>query len=49
MNFEHDIRILTDQCVFARSVYLHGRTLFEESSAADSDRMKRAAPIFFVI
>jgi hypothetical protein len=42
-----DIVVFADHCVFMRSVYLHGRILFEQSSTKDSARMKRAAPVFF--
>jgi hypothetical protein len=42
-----DIAIFADHCVFIRSVYLHGKILFESSSDEDKARMTRAAPIFF--
>jgi hypothetical protein len=44
---DEDIAIFANNCVFMRSIYLHGRTLFETSSANDRDRMTRAAPTFF--
>jgi len=42
-----DIAIFADHCVFMRSVYLHGRILFETSTGEDKARMSRAAPTFF--
>ncbi len=43
----YDILVFLDHCVFMRSVYLHGKILFEHSSAKDKARMTGAAPIFF--
>jgi hypothetical protein len=41
---DEDIAIFANNCVFMRSIYLHGRTLFETSSVNDRTR---AAPTFF--
>jgi hypothetical protein len=42
-----DISIFVDNCVFARSVYLHGLALFEESTDRDKQRMSRTAATLF--
>jgi AbiU2 len=42
-----DILVFANQCVFMRSIYLHGKLLFEQSSAKDKSRMTRSAPVFF--
>lgn len=47
MTLEQDIEIFTGHCVFMRSIYLHGRSLFEISSADDRALMEQTAGIFF--
>jgi AbiU2 len=42
-----DISIFIDNCVFARSVYLHGSALFEQSTDRDKQRMSRTAGTLF--
>jgi hypothetical protein len=42
-----DVAVFADNCVFMRSIYLHGRTLFELSSAEDKERMSKTAGTFF--
>jgi hypothetical protein len=42
-----DISIFIDSCVFARSAYLHGLALFEQSTDRDKQRMSRTAGILF--
>lgn len=46
-NPNEDIAIFADHSVFMRSVYLHGRALFEASTDKEKARMSRAAPTFF--
>ena len=46
-NSTQDIEIFTDHCVFMRSIYLHGKLLFETSTTDDKARMERAAHVFF--
>lgn len=46
-NPEEDIAIFANHCVFMRSIYLHGKILFEASTDEDKARMSRAAPTFF--
>jgi AbiU2 len=46
-NPKEDIAIFAEHCVFMRSVYRHGRILFEASTDEDKARMTRAAPVFF--
>jgi hypothetical protein len=47
MNQDEDIAIFADHCVFMRSIYLHGKILFEARTEEDRARMSRAAPTFF--
>ena len=47
VNPDEDIAIFANHCVFMRSIYLHGKILFETSTGEDKDRMSRAAPTFF--
>jgi hypothetical protein len=47
INPDEDIAIFANHCVFMRSIYLHGRTLFESSTVKDKERMTRAAATFF--
>jgi len=47
MNPDEDIAIFANHCVFMRSIYLHGKILFEASTEEDRARMSRAAPTFF--
>jgi hypothetical protein len=42
-----DITVFSDNCVFVRSLYLHGKGLFEHSTVKDRQRMEKAAPVFF--
>jgi hypothetical protein len=42
-----DIQIFADHCVFVRSVYLHGKNLFELSTDKERQRMERTAQVFF--
>jgi hypothetical protein len=42
-----DIKVFADHCVFMRSIYMHGRALFETSTDKEKTRMEQAAPIFF--
>jgi AbiU2 len=42
-----DVSIFFHYCVYVRSVYMHGRTLFETADQADKDRLTNAAPVFF--
>jgi hypothetical protein len=46
-NPNEDIVVFANNCVFMRSIYLHGKTLFEDSSADDKERMSLAAATFF--
>jgi hypothetical protein len=43
----HDIVVFANHCVFMRSIYLHGKILFEHSNAKERARMARTAPVFF--
>jgi hypothetical protein len=47
VNPNEDIAIFADHCVFMRSIYLHGKILFEASTGEDKARMSLAAPTFF--
>jgi hypothetical protein len=47
VNPNEDIVIFANHCVLMRSIYLHGKTLFEFSTDEDKARMSRAAPVFF--
>jgi hypothetical protein len=52
MNVEHDdetkdILKFSNDCVLMRSIYVHGRMLFQDSTNDEIDRMHRAAPVFF--
>ena len=47
VNPDEDISIFANHCVFMRSIYLHGKFLFETSTDEDKGRMSRAAPTFF--
>lgn len=40
-----DISIFINDCVFARSIYLHGLALFEQSTDRDKQRMSRTAEV----
>jgi hypothetical protein len=42
-----DIIVFANHCVFMRSIFLHGKILFEQSSERDMGRMRGAAPVFF--
>ena len=42
-----DISIFINDCVFARSIYLHGLALFEQSTDRDKQRMSRTAEVLF--
>jgi HEPN superfamily AbiU2-like protein len=42
-----DIEIFANYCVFMRSIYLHARELFENSSADDKVLMRSTAGTFF--
>jgi AbiU2 len=42
-----DIEIFANYCVFMRSIYLHARELFENSSADDKALMRSTAGTFF--
>jgi hypothetical protein len=42
-----DIAIFIDTCVFARSTYLHGIALFDQSTDRDKQRMSRTAGTLF--
>lgn len=42
-----DIAVFANNCVFMRSIYLHGQILFEASSDKDKARMAQAASTFF--
>jgi hypothetical protein len=46
-NPNEDIVIFANTCVFMRSIYLHGKSLFEHSTADDKARMSRAAATLF--
>ena len=46
-NPDEDIAIFAENCVFMRSIYLHGQTLFDRSTADDKDRMARTANTLF--
>jgi hypothetical protein len=46
-SIDEDICVFAEHCVFMRSVYLHGKKLFEHSTPEDKDRMGRAAPTLF--
>jgi hypothetical protein len=43
---DHDVSTFADYCVYVRSVYMHGKTLFE-SDQADKDMLAETAPVFF--
>jgi len=47
VNPNEDIAIFANHCVFMRSIYLHGKILFEASTDEDNARMLRVAPTFF--
>ena len=47
MNPDEDIYIFAENCVFMRSIYLHGKALFEQSTPEDKSRMERTARTFF--
>lgn len=42
-----DVAIFADYAVYVRSVYMHGRTLYETADDADKAVMERTAPVFF--
>ena len=42
-----DITVFSENCVFVRSLYLHGKGLFERSTDNERRRMENAAPVFF--
>ena len=42
-----DVAIFADYAVYVRSVYMHGRTLYEISDDADKAIMAGVAPVFF--
>ncbi len=42
-----DIKVFADRCVFIRSIYQHGRILFELSTPEEKDIMWRTAEVFF--
>jgi hypothetical protein len=42
-----DVSIFTDYCVYVRSVYMHGSTLFETADQDDRDMLVNTAPVFF--
>jgi hypothetical protein len=42
-----DVSIFADYCVYVRSVYMHGKTLFETVDQAEKDILTNAAPVFF--
>lgn len=42
-----DVAIFADYAVYVRSVYMHGRTLYETADQADKDIMESAAPVLF--
>jgi hypothetical protein len=44
---DEDIVIFANHCVFVWSLYLHGKTLFENSGDDDKGRMERTAPVLF--
>jgi len=44
---KEDVEIFADHCVLMRSIYLHGKILFEESTRREKTLMSRAANIFF--
>jgi hypothetical protein len=44
---DEDIIAFANTCAFMRSIYLHGRMLFEHSDNDERDRMHRIAPVFF--
>ena len=46
-DMNEDIVRFAHRCAFTRSIYLHLKTLFEDSSADERDHMGQAAPIFF--
>lgn len=46
-NSGEDIYIFAQQCVFLRSIYLHGQILFKTSSLNDKNRMSINAGTFF--
>jgi hypothetical protein len=47
VNPNEDVVIFAENCVFMRSIYLHRKILFEQSTAEDRDRMSRAADHIF--
>jgi hypothetical protein len=42
-----DVAIFADYAVYVRSVYMHGRTLYETADDPDKAIMERTAPVFF--
>jgi hypothetical protein len=42
-----DVSTFADYCVYVRSVYMHGHTLFEAADQADKDMLEGTAPVFF--
>jgi hypothetical protein len=47
LNLAQDVKILAGYCVFMRSIFLHNRILFEESTGERKEMMSRVANIFF--
>jgi hypothetical protein len=47
LNLAQDVKILAGYCVFMRSIFLHNRILFEESTGEQKEMMSRVADIFF--
>jgi hypothetical protein len=43
VNPNEDIAIFANHCIFIRSIYLHGKILFEASTDEDKARMSLAA------
>jgi hypothetical protein len=42
-----DVAIFADYAVYARSVYMHSRTLYDCAQAAEKETMAKCAPTFF--
>jgi hypothetical protein len=47
LNLAQDVKILAGYCLFMRSIFLHNRILFEESTSQQKEIMSRVANIFF--
>lgn len=47
IDLKGDVENLLSHCVLMRSIYLHGKILFETSTAKEKDLMERTSKVFF--